>query len=254
MRMCLFLSWGCALGLAGCNTDGTGTGTETGIGTDTETDGETTDSEDLYLMPPDCDSLDLPGIPEDLSATPRPDRDAEILALRITPDAIVASQPLYTIIAGDLEAIRALDPTLDEVHAECDDPVALDFYDFSVEVVHLVWSKAYQAWDCHNEHYGADDIWRTDGYAFRVTFDGVVGESIVAPYASLPGFEEIEIFRACRAGSPCGENCREDASAIDLEVFEDGGSGPRQYRWVHADGGGESTYRVEPGQPPELVG
>ncbi|MCB9756623.1 MAG: hypothetical protein H6713_42440 [Myxococcales bacterium] len=203
---------------------------------------------------PDCATVDLPGPASDVAATPRSDRDAELLALTVAPDAIAAPQAIYERIAADLAAIRALDPALEDVHPECDDRRALSiWFHASQDVLDAILAGEYHAWDCHNAYFGIDELERIDGVAFSLPFSGVLGDGIKDVYAAIPGLEDVDIF-VCDEDPYACPSCPEGSASITVEVFEDDGVGARQYRFVWADGADEVAYRVEPGQAPEPVG
>jgi len=99
---------------------------------------------------PDCTLYVLPGPYELVAATPRPDHDAEVLALALDPTAVAAAPADYDTITADLGAIRALDPTLADVHVGCVVPSGIAFWFFDDEDVNqAIWADDYQAWDCH---------------------------------------------------------------------------------------------------------
>ena len=205
-----------------------------------ETDGTDSEGAEDSWDAPDCAALELPGPAEDVAATPRADRDAEVLALTLNSFAIAAPQDSYEIIAADLAAIRALDPTLETVHPTCEDANMLEVrFTDELDAYQAIWSGIYESWDCHNEHFGVHTVSRIEGTAFWLMYSGVFGAPIVEFYERLPGFESAEVAR-CVPGEACGFPCLETASSINIEIFEDNGAGARQYHFTRAEGAGET--------------
>lgn len=224
---------------------------------DGETDGTDSEGAGDDWGAPDCATVELPGPAEDVAATPRADRDAEVLALTVSPYAIAAPQDTYDIIAADLAAIRALDPTLADVHPTCDDATSIEIWIHSddLELVQAISLMQYKAWDCHNERFGVEQVSRIDGIAFRLSYAGVFGSPLRDLYASLPGLSVAEgvDVSLCDPFVGCQPYCREGASAIVVEKFEENGAGARQYHFTREDDGGDARYLIEPGQAPVLI-
>lgn len=203
---------------------------------------------------PECDALMLPGDPDDIAATPRPDRDAEILALELAPERFVARTVDYDVVASDLAAIRTLAPEISDVHAECRVPDGYDFWLFmDYEIVDAVFNFMYHAWDCHNLYYGIDyrpfgeggDVQRFDGVAFRMIVRGVYSPAFPMLYAQLPGFEtaSIEPYSDPTFGDAC------DAITLDATLDSDGLPDERTYRFESTELGAR-TFRVTPDAGP----
>lgn len=202
---------------------------------------------------PDCAGLQVAGDPADLASTPRPDRDAEVLALSIEPSLAVAPQTHYAIVRADLAAIRAIDPPLADVHVA---PVHFDalelwFLGGSRPALESVWAGKYRAWDCLNEHYDGSYPQPIDGFGFLLRFDGVYGEAVRDAYAALPGLEEADVTRS----SVCIVSGCEFAGSIQLTPVMDaeGDLVIREYRFESKDGV-VRVYSVVEGQAPVLVG
>ena len=215
------------------------------------------------LPAPDCAALTLPGADEDVAATPRPDRDAETLALRLDPSRFVAAQADYVVIADDLAAIRALDPIVGEVHVECEVPLGYDFWFDRFEVVDAVWVGTYHAWDCHNMRYGIEHrpagegghVWRTDGLAFAMQVDGVYAPAAFTElYASIPGLDDAGITPKWRLVSYDPNECMPMSGSMTLDADSPGAlaEGARTYFFTHPTQG-QRTYYVAPGEAPVLV-
>ncbi|MBA3545666.1 MAG: hypothetical protein H0T76_04215 [Nannocystis sp.] len=264
--LCLTCLLAPALAGSGCNdklaaTDSatagsTGPGATTGTTTEhAVTTGDATSTGDPLDDIPDCMTLVLPGDPADLALTPRPDRDAEVLALTLDPALAVAPQAHYEVIAGDLAAIRALAPALAEIHEDCryPDGLAMWFRGETQQLMFAAINGVYRGWDCHNAAYGAPYGPRLfDGVAFKLYLDGVYGDGVRDAYAALPGFEEVEVYR-CRYDDCPGVQCEASGSITLTPTFD--GSGAlevREYRFESPDLG-VTIYRVSPGQPPELI-
>ena len=261
----LDLSWLLALALvcSGCGddlaaTDGASSGGSTGTGAttqDTVTTGDTASTGDPSYDSPDCMTLVLPGDPADLALTPRPDRDAEVLALTLDPSLAVAPQAHYEVIAGDLAAIRALAPALAELHEDCryPDGLAMWFRGDMQQLMLAALNGVYRGWDCHNAAYGAlYGPMMFDGVAFKLYLDGVYGDVVRDAYAALPGFEGVEVYR-CRYSDCPGVQCEASGSIILTPTFDgDAALDVREYRF-ESPALGVTIYRVSPGQPPELI-
>lgn len=203
---------------------------------------------------PDCATLTLPGDPADLALTPRPDRDAEVLALTLDPSLAVAPQAHYEVIAGDLAAIRALAPQLAEIHENCRYPNGLQmwFWAGMQPLMLAAVNGEYHGWDCHNEAYAASGIGLIDGIALAFRLDGVHGDAVRDAYAALPGFEQVEVSGCWYDKSPCSV-CEPTGSITLTPTFTGQGElDTREYRFESLDL--EITvYRVSPGQPPQLI-
>jgi len=201
---------------------------------------------------PDCEGLQLAGDPADLAATPRPDRDAEVLALSVAPAVAVAPQAHYEIVRADLAAIRAIDPPLADVHVApmYFDALELWFPGGSRGALWSIWGGSYHAWDCLNEYYGGSYPQPIDGVGFLLRFDGVYGEAVRDAYAALPGLEEADVGRS----SVCIVSGCEFAGLIELTptVDAEGDLVTREYRFESKDGV-VRVYRVVDGEAPVLV-
>lgn len=215
------------------------------------------------LPAPDCADLVLPGADEDVAATPRADRDAETLALRLDPSRFVAAQADYVVIAEDLVAIRALDPIVGDVHIECEIPLGYDFWFSRSEIVDAVWLGNYHAWDCHNLRYGIEHrpvgegghVWRTDGLAFAMQVDGVYAPAaFIELYASIPGLDDAGITPKWRLVSYDPNECVPMSGSIALDADSPAAlaDGARTYAFTHPTEG-LRTYYVAPGEAPVLV-
>ncbi|MBZ5708726.1 hypothetical protein [Nannocystis pusilla] len=201
---------------------------------------------------PDCEGPKLPGDPADLAATPRPDRDAEVLALSVDPSLAVAAQTHYETVRADLEAIRAIDPPLADVHVAPGyfDALELWFLGGGLPAWESIWAGKYRAWDCLNEHYGGSYPQPIDGFGFLLRLDGAYGEAVRDAYAALPGLEEADVSRSsiCRV-SEC-----ESAGTIALvaTIGLEGDLVTREFRFESKDGV-VLQYRVVEGEAPVLV-
>ena len=132
---------------------------------------------------------------EDLEATPRLDRDAEILALELTGQDAAPSD-MYDRIEADLQAIRGLGkaPMVAARPLFQTETVQIDLQGIGIE---LAQDNRYHAWDCLNTRYGMnatrsiaqstdpDDAITT--LSLRVVFDGMHnGFNLSELYAQLP--------------------------------------------------------------------
>lgn len=243
---------------------GVGSKADDAIGTSSTSSSSATSAESSTTIAdtPECDGLILPGDPEDVAATPRPDRDAEILALELASERFVARTVDYDVVASDLAAIRTLAPELSDVHAECRVPDGYDFWLFmDYEIVDAVFYFMYHAWDCHNVYYGIDyrpfgeggDVQRFDGVAFRMIVRGVYSPAFPMLYAQLPGFEtaSIEPYWDPTFGEPCERSG--DAITLDATLDGDGLLDERTYRFESTELGAR-TFRVTPDAGPIELG
>jgi hypothetical protein len=252
--------------LPGTSTADTSSGPGTGPPADTTTAADTTGPEILDVglhrpgyPSPNCATLLLPGPPPDVAATPRPDHDADVLALSVDPARAAAPQARYERVTADLAAIRALDPTLAEVHVGCVFPNGIAFWFFDDEDVNdALFAGDYHAWDCHNAYFHRRQELRIDDLAVAIELDGVFGEAVAGAYASLPGLDDQEPHWFPRDGWPvptaADADCSEAAGAITLTatVLPDGALDQRDYRFERTDGS-SVVYRVTPTGPPQIL-
>lgn len=208
---------------------------------------------------PDCATQLLPGPSPDVAATPRPDHDAEVLALSVDPTRVAAPQARYDVVTADLAAIRALDPTLAEVHVGCMFPNGIAFWFFdALDVNDALFAGSYHAWDCHNDYFHVRQEPRVDGLAVAIELDGVFGEAMNEAYASLPGLDDQAAWWFIRDDWPgteaYGPDCDATAGAITLTaaLLPDGTLDQRDYRFERADGS-SVVYRVTPTEPPQIL-
>ncbi len=208
---------------------------------------------------PDCAALLLPGLPSDVAATPRPDHDAEVLALSVDPTRAVAPQARYDVVTADLAAIRALDPTLTEVHVGCVFPNGIAFWFFDDESVNdALFAGDYHSWDCLNAHFHRRQELRIDDLAVAIELDGVFGAAMAETYATLPGLDDQEPYWFSRDDWPVpvdsGPDCSEAAGSITLvaTLLADGVLDRRDYRFERIDGS-SVVYRVTSTEPPQRL-
>jgi hypothetical protein len=228
------------------------TGTTTGTGPDVLE----TDSHPGYPSP-DCATLLLPGPPSDVAATPRPDRDAESLALSLDPTRTAAPQARYEVVAADLAVLRALDPTLADVHVGCPFPNGIAFWFFDDEDVNqAIFADDYHA--CHNDWFHLRAVTRIDGLAVAIELDGVYGEPVAQAYAALAGLgnQEPHWFPPDAWPVPWdgGAGCEPVEGGIELTatLLPDGTLDQRDYRFERADGS-TVVWRITPTEPPQEV-
>jgi hypothetical protein len=208
---------------------------------------------------PDCATLLLPGPPSDVAATPRPDHDAEVLALSLDPTRVAAPQARYDVVTADLAAIRALDPTLADVHVGCVVPNGIVFWLFDdLDVNDALFAGTYHAWDCHDDYFHRRQELRVDDVAVAIELDGVFGEAMNEAYASLPGLDDQGAWWFPRDDWPgpegYGPDCEAAAGAITLTatLLPDGALDQRDYLFERTDGS-LVVYRVTPTEPPQLL-
>lgn len=218
-----------------------------------------TDAHDAGYPAPDCATLLLPGPSSDVAATPRPDHDAEVLALALDPTRVAAPQAHYDVITADLAAIRALDPSVADVHVGCVVASGLAFWFFDdLDVNDALLAGTYHAWDCHHAYFHRRQELRVDGVAVAIELDGVFGEAMALSYASLPGLGDHEPWWFQRDDWPgyegYGPDCEPVAGSITLTAttLPDGALDLRDYRFDRTDGS-TVTWRVGATGPPELL-
>jgi hypothetical protein len=209
--------------------------------------------------PPDCAPLLLPGHPSDVAATPRPDHDAEVLALSVDPTQAVATQARYDTVTADLAAIRALDPMLEPVHVSCVLPNGIAFWFFDHEDVNAaIFAGDYHAWDCHDGYYHRLQELRIDGLAVAIELDGVYGEAVWQAYAALPGLDDQAPYWFQRDDWPVptstDASCTHAAGSITLTatLLPDQALDQRDYRF-ELESGEVVVYRITPTEPPRVV-
>ena len=208
---------------------------------------------------PDCTTLLFPGPPSDVAATPRPDHDAEVLALSIDPTRVAAPQARYDLISADLAAIRALEPALAEVHVGCVVPNGLAFSFLDAEDVNdALFAGDYHAWDCHHAYFRRRQELRLDELTVAIELDGVFGQAMVDAYASLPGLGDHAPHWFPQGGWPVpaepGSACTPVAGSITLTatLLPGGTLDPRDYRFEHPDGT-SVVYRAGSTGPPQRL-
>lgn len=248
------------VGTESSTNDSGGSGTEsTGVAESSSGTGETPSWE----QPPSCEELVLLGDPMDVAATPRADRDAEILALGLAPELVVARQDRYDVVAADLAAIRQLQPELADVHVECEIPYGYAFEFDQIDVVDAVWIGWYHAWDCHNAFYGIEhnpvgeggDVWRIDGLGFAMEVSGVLAPSFIEAYRTLPGLEEASIGPYWAPHAGFADDCEPTGANVTLDATFDaaGELDERTYTFEHPELG-TVVYLVTPGELPMQIG
>jgi hypothetical protein len=95
------------------------------------------------------------GSVEDLALSPRDQPDLELLALRLEPERVTASQATYERVVADVAALRALAPRLvDNWLTPFEDGTRLTIA-FDHIAAQSLEEGQYSAWNCLNEFYGA---------------------------------------------------------------------------------------------------
>lgn len=143
----------------------------------------------------------LPGTPQDIAATPRPDENLELLALRLS-DSVTADEATYQRLVRDLASIRALEPAVRSIgyfspfHGE-----AL-YVSFDDPQYAKVRDRDYHAWDCLNEHLNVTSVSPTSRNGVSLTFKGRFNvPKLAALYSKLPGVRFAEPVLAIGGGS-----------------------------------------------------
>jgi hypothetical protein len=138
--------------------------------------------------PPETDSTegcpsDLAS-PNDLTLTPRPDVNLELLALKLSPGRIVADQAVYDRVVADVTAIRSRRPDLTAIaFYPPDDGRTIDLK-VLLATSEQMQRGDYHGWDCLNATYGA-----SKPFQFTPLGDGTVSVDI-----ELRGIYAIKIL------------------------------------------------------------
>jgi hypothetical protein len=155
--------------------------------------------------------------PEQVDTTPRPNAEAEWLAIEITGE-VVAPQPQYDEVVAELAAIRALEPALEGIVALRNDDSTL-LVQFDEQTLPVAEAGEYSAWDCVNELYRA-----TPGEV-ALEFVPVIipgrfrPDAVLLDYAMLPGVKKVD-----QLAPPSGDIrdvCAEQSGAGRLYVFRE---------------------------------
>jgi hypothetical protein len=143
----------------------------------------------------------LPGLPAagELAATPRPDVNLELLALKLSPGRIVADEAVYRRVVRDVGAIRTAQRQL----------VGIGFFPerdgrtivlvVLVPISEQMQAGNYRSWDCLNDTYGASlpfefiRIGNADNVFVIVKLKGIYAvDLLAAEYGRLLGITSAE--------------------------------------------------------------
>jgi hypothetical protein len=161
------------------------------------------------------------GTREQIAASPRPNNEAEALAL-LLGTRVTADPEIYARIDADLARIRALRPSLAEVHF-------LQFWEPSSLMVELTPAAfaALQAghfteWDCLNDWYRLETSSVVSNPWVVLEFEGLLHPARIGPdYAALPGVVRTEPNWYGYPSIPLGDLCVAiDGTAYDY-FFQD---------------------------------
>ena len=178
------------------------------------------------------------GTAAEIAATPRFDRNTELLALAMG-DGLTADGALFERLFGDLTAIRRLEPELEDVEFFTQyDAKTLVLTVEDQATAEAIAAGEYDAWDCLNEHYELefvqplDPIPRPDPRLIAVQLEGFYHLETIAPdYADLPGISSAVPFTEPPPAAPTGTFrslcAREEGDTIHyyLQAVQEGGTG-----------------------------
>jgi hypothetical protein len=173
--------------------------------------------------------------PEELGASPRPDRDAEFLAIEAS-GAFVAPEDLYQRIARDLALVRTAIPQVQEVqHMPPFLPgVLLGLTEAAAEKAR---AGTYGAWDCLNAYYGGEVEWVGSGLPLASVKHKprIDTRQLAEDYARLPGVSYAT------SNGPAGDGtdiCVSIEADAYVYIFDDAGgdcpSGCTEHRYYGA--------------------
>ncbi|MCP4655700.1 MAG: hypothetical protein GY856_09805 [bacterium] len=138
--------------------------------------------------PPMCGDIPLLGTAEEISATPRENPDAELLAL-LMGGGLTANQAVYERVLADTDAIRALFPAVSHITSVWDvDPHSI-LLSVDGPTKAAILAGTYTAWDCLNDWYGfeLESVFQFSDVAILGTA-GVFDVPAISPqYVQLPG-------------------------------------------------------------------
>ena len=135
-----------------------------------------------------CETYKLQATPAELSKTPRPDADAEILALEAA-NTFIAPDALYNRIASERASIVASEPAVGAVHPRTTvyrpNPLRVEF---SPSGWQAVAAGTYNEWNCPNQAYGAVPTLNTQWEFVNLEFGGKRFHSVLLgkEYTALP--------------------------------------------------------------------
>jgi hypothetical protein len=136
------------------------------------------------------------GSAEVLAATPRAERDIELLSIRLDGE-IVATQATYERLVADFAALRSALAGVSVGYRAPHDGKTL-FLQLSESAAMSMRSREYHAWDCLNDHYGLEDLrveysTLTDTWYGLLTLEGIYDmPSVAGVYAQLPGVHSAQ--------------------------------------------------------------
>ncbi|HUO86064.1 MAG TPA: hypothetical protein VM617_01630 [Thermoanaerobaculia bacterium] len=181
------------------------------------------------------------GTTAEIAATPRADRDAELIALFLG-GGLTAPQDLYERVQDDLAALRAAypDELADVPFAPRHDARSL-LLGVPPPVAAAIADETYDEWDCLNDWYRAEDAGLLTSWLARVRLDGVFDtERIAAEYAQLPGVETATVDSLIRV-APHEEYLCALGQGETIHYFADVGDG-----YLH--------FTSQPGATPQPAG
>ncbi len=179
------------------------------------------------------------GTAEQLQSTPRPDEEAEELALLLGGD-LIASDSDYARVRADLATIHTARPVLSDFHfLPNHSPHGLVF---TADTNTWLQMKAgqYHAWDCVNAWYGV----RTEIFSqFPVgvlDLRGVVDlKRVMADFRSLPGLKSLELDAGgilIDPPPPVRVVCAIARGDVYHYFFDDTGRSVPQSQWISQPG------------------
>jgi hypothetical protein len=137
------------------------------------------------------------GAPHEIAATPRADREMELLAIRLD-GTLTATQGTYDRLVADKGAMQAALKTVAVQYRAPYDPQSLDM-SVTEPTAQAIDAGEYDAWDCLNDFYGLEQasveyFQLIDDWMVVVRLKGNYDMPQVRTlYAALPGVKEVSL-------------------------------------------------------------
>jgi hypothetical protein len=132
------------------------------------------------------------GTSEQIAATPRPNAEAEALALLLGP-GITADPEIYARLDADLARIRALDPSLSAGTFKLIWWPSSLLVELTPAAFDALQAGKFKEWDCLNAWYGLKDVYVVSRPYVSLEFEGFFHAArIGVDYTALPGVVRTE--------------------------------------------------------------
>ncbi len=170
-----------------------------------------------------------------LALSPRPDADAELLALEVS-GALVAPTDVYARIATDLSAIRSASPELATIHVRPKFAPSVLVVGLNSDGVLKLVAGGYSAWLCQNEVYRVT-LADARPYGADLHFGARYNMPLlVTAYASLPNVTVVEPLWIV---GPSDDVCAVKSGTTMSYVFRTvSATGPATLRGYRMEGNG----------------